>query len=353
VRTILLICLTVLVLEKGNGEQFSDLNFNLIGISGKFYNESIFKEDKRKILFFISPHCRYSSKFLEFIRKLHAGGNPDNQEIYLISPNYPQALIPDDLSYTDLDVTIDGMRELSVRNNLKMPFIYDGNNQTLTNYFNINITPAVVYLGKSNNLLYKGKIGEITPTGEIDTSYFEKIINGNETQQLIVTKLRGTEVKTKKDLSTTSEVLRRYSNETVRITEADEDRIAFYLKFHNKKITVFFVWQTSDSECKENLLKITEIYKIYRKRGLSLVTICISENAKEAIDILKQTQTSGHNFYSNFYETNPIFEMTSMKSKITPTTLALGKKDKIFFKSQNKLNIEELKSNIIKILKDQ
>jgi hypothetical protein len=168
-----------------------------------------------------------------------------------------------------------------------------------------------------------------------------------------VTKLRGTEIKTQKDLSTTSEVLRRYANETVRITEANEDRIAFYLKFHNKKITIFFVWQTSDSECKENLLKITEIYKIYRKRGLSLVTICISENASEAIDILKQTQSSGHNFYSNFYETNPIFEMTNMKSKITPTTLALGKQETIYFKSQKRLNIEKLKSSIIQILEDQ
>lgn len=352
-RIILLICLTALISEKGNGEQFSDLNFNLIGVSGKFYNESIFEKDKRKILFFISPHCRYSSKFIEFIGKLHKEGNSDNQEIYLISPNYPQALIPDDLSYTDLDVTIDGMKKLAVRNNLQMPFIYDGENQTLANYFSINITPAVVYLGKSNNLVYKGKIGEITPTGEIDTSYFEKIIDGDDKQQLIVTKLRGTEIKTQKDLSTTSEVLRRYANETVRITEANEDRIAFYLKFHNKKITIFFVWQTSDSECKENLLKITEIYKIYRKRGLSLVTICISENASEAIDILKQTQSSGHNFYSNFYETNPIFEMTNMKSKITPTTLALGKQETIYFKSQKRLNIEKLKSSIIQILEDQ
>ncbi|MEC8243849.1 MAG: hypothetical protein VX038_03305 [Verrucomicrobiota bacterium] len=338
---------------KGNGEQILDLKFNLIGVSGKLYNESIFEEDKRKILFFISPHCRYSSKFIEFTGKLHKEGNSDNQEIYLISPNYPQALIPDDLSYTDLHVTIDGMKELAVRNNLHMPFIYDGDNQTLANYFSINITPAVVYLGKRNNLIYKGKIGEITPTGEIDTSYFEKIIDGDDEEQLIVTKLRGTEVKTKKDLSTTSEVLRRYANETVRITEAKEDRIAFYLKFHNKKITIFFVWQTSDFACQENLLKITEIYKIYRKRGLSLVTICISENANEAIDILKKTQSSGHNFYSNFYETNPIFEMTSMKSKITPTILALGKKGKIFFRAQKRLNIEELKSSIIQNLENQ
>ena len=352
-RIILLICLTTLISEKGNGEQLLDLNFNLIGVSGKFYNESIFEEDKRKILFFISPHCRFSLKFIEFTGKLHKEGNSDNQEIYLISPNYPQALIPDDLSYTDLDVTIDGMKELAVRNNLQMPFIYDGENQILANYFSVNITPAVVYLGKNNNLIYKGKIGEITPTGEIDTSYFEKIIDGDDKQQLIVTKLRGTEVKTKKDLSTTSEVLRRYANETIRITEANEDRIAFYLKFHNKKITIFFVWQTSDSECKENLLKITEIYKIYRKRGLSLVTICISENASEAIDILKQTQSSGHNFYSNFYETNPIFEMASMKSKVTPTTLALGKQEKIFFKSQKRLNIEKLKSSIIQILENK
>ena len=351
-RIILLIWLTTLVLEKGNGDQYSDLNFNLICVSGKFYDESIFEDSNEKLLFFISPHCRYSLKFIKFIGKLHNEDNSGNKVIYLISPNYPQALLPDDLSYTDLDVTIDGMKDLAERNNLKMPFIYDGTNQILTNYFNINTTPAVVYLGNSNNLIYKGKIGEITPSGKIDTSYFEKIINGDKKHKPIVTKLRGTDIKTQKDLNTTSEVLRRYANETVRITEANEDRLVFFLKFHNKKITIFFVWQTSDSECKENLLKITELYKIYRKRGLGLVTICITENKSEAIDILTHTQSSGQNFYSNFFEINPIFEIAKKNSKITPTILGLDRKGNLFFKSQKKINIEELKSSIIKVLEN-
>lgn len=347
------ILLTALVSVKGYNKQIKDLKFNLIGVSGKIYNESIFAENNKKVLVFISPHCKYSSKFLKFITKLHKLCITSKHTIYLISPNYPQSLIPDDLSYTDLDVTIDGMKELAKRNKLKMPFIYDGDYQVLTGYFKINITPAIVCLGNDNNLIYKGKLGEITPNGGIDTSYIEKIINRKDEQQLVVTKLRGTEIKTKKDLNTTSEVLRRYANETVKITEASESRINFYLKFHNKKITIFFVWQTNDVTCKENLLKITEIYKIYRKRGLSLVTICISQNGNDAIDILSQTQSSGHNFYSNFYDTNPIFELAGIKSKTTPTIIALGKKGNILFVSQQILSTEKLKSEIVKALENQ
>ena len=335
---------------QGMPENIKDLKFDLTGISGEKYNEDIFFQKKRKIFFIISPHCRYSSKFIDFISKIYQELDTNLYATYLVSPNYPQALIPNDLSYTDLDVTLEGMSRLAKRYNLTMPFIFDGENQKISQYFNIDITPAVVYLENNNELIYKGKIGEITPNGGTDTSYIEKIFKEDQKPSEIITKLRGTEIKTIEDLKVTSSVLRRYANETIKIADADEDRISFYLKFHNKKITIFYVWQIEDFGSKDNLIKITEIYKIYRKRGLSLVTICISRNQSEVLKILSQAQSSGHNFTSNFYDTNPIFKMTHLKSKVTPTVIALGKRGEIYFRSQGTFSDDKLKSKIIEAL---
>ena len=349
-RFLLLAALAGLCCLHVNSETANDLKFKLPGVSGRYYDEGIFSQKKRKIFFIISPHCRYSSKFYDFITKIFKELNSLLYATYLVSPNYPEALIPDDLSYTDLDVDLEGMSRLAKRHNFTIPFIYDGDSQKITHHFEVNTTPAVVYLGKDNELIYKGKIGEITPTGGIDTSYIEKILRGDEERSGIITKLRGTEIKTKEDLKKTSFVLRRYANETIKVTDADEDRISFYLKFHNKKITIFYVWQREDSGTKENLLKITDIYKIYRKRGLSLVTICISKDHSNVLRSLTQAQSSGHNFMSNFYDTNPIFNMTRLEAKLTPTIIAVGKRGEIYFKSQNTFSEGKLKAKIVEIL---
>ena len=160
-RFLLLAALAGLSCLQVNSETANDLKFKLPGVSGRYYDEGIFSQKKRKIFFIISPHCRYSSKFYDFIKKIFKELNSLLYATYLVSPNYPEALIPDDLSYTDLDVDLEGMSRLAKRHNFTIPFIYDGDSKKITHHFEVNTTPAVVYLGKNNELIYKGKIGEI------------------------------------------------------------------------------------------------------------------------------------------------------------------------------------------------
>ena len=70
------------------------------------------------------------------------------------------------------------------------------------------------------------------------TSYFEGIINGNHLNKTIITKVRGTEIKTKEDLTSTTRILRRYANETVKLVYADKEKIEFFMKFHNRKSSI-------------------------------------------------------------------------------------------------------------------
>ena len=55
------------------------------------------------------------------------------------------------------------MKTVSRRHQFKAPFIYDGESQIITKALEVNTTPTTVFLDEQNRLLYKGKIGEITP----------------------------------------------------------------------------------------------------------------------------------------------------------------------------------------------
>ena len=77
------------------------------------------------------------------------------------------------------------MKKLKTRFNLNMPFLYDGENQIVTNHYEIKTTPSVVLLDEKNRVFYKGKIGEITPKGTLETSYFKKMLVSNEFDKII------------------------------------------------------------------------------------------------------------------------------------------------------------------------
>ena len=331
------------------GEISPDLKFNLQGIGGKTYNESIFAQKNRKIIFFISPHCRISRKFYEYISDLTKTHKSTFNRFYLISPNYIQALLPDDLAYTDLQMSIEGMETLSKRYGFEVPFIFDGN-QEITKALDINTTPSVVFLNEENNIIYKGKIGEITPKGSVETTYFDQIINGNYSSKTVITKVRGTEIKTAGDMPATSRILQRYANETVKLVYADKEKIEFFMKFHNRKAALFFLWQLEDRNCRENLLKVTEIYKIYRKRGLSLITICISGDEENILENLKQAQSSAYNFKSDFYQTNQLYSLSDTDGPITPMLVVVDKKGKQQFKHKGDIEIQELRTRVLRLL---
>jgi len=349
VRQAVVITILLCMIPGLYGEDYTKLKFSLKGVGGKSYTQDIFKQETKKIFFFFFPHCRFSKKFYKFISDLT--GTPKNQfAIYLVSPNYKQSFIPDDLAYTDVEINLEGMKTVFRRHQFKAPFISDGESQIITKALEVNTTPTAVFLDEQNRLLYKGKIGEITPKGSVDTSYFEEIIRGNNSNKTIVTKVRGSEIKTREDLPNTTRILKRYANETVKLVDADKEKIEFFKKFHNRKVALFFIWNINDKESRENLLKITEVYKIYRKRGLSLITICISQDKERILENLKLAQSSGYNFKSDFYQVNQIFNLSGINDQITPSLLAVDKAGLIKFKIQDNIEILDLRSRVLKLL---
>lgn len=341
-------------LIQANNKRITDLNFSIPSTQEISFTNFTFEKKVVKIIFFVSPHCRFSVKYMKFISTLQLENGLKKYQIILVSPNYPQSLIPDDLSYSDIGADVSDMKIIKDRFNIDFPFIYDGENQILTNFFGIKTTPTVVVLGLENQILYKGKIGDIKKSGEIDTSFFKEFVYNKEKQEeFTITKVTGTEIKTKKDLNTTAKILRRYSNETVRISEGDKEKISFFMKFNNKVITLFFIWEYDNINSRDNLLKVTDIYKRYRKRGLSLITICVSDKTHKDLILqsLQRSQTSTHNFVSNFYETQPIYKLIGYSNKtIAPILVSLGKNGELQFIMHGNIMENQLRSKILHLL---
>lgn len=346
----LLVLISTNVEKKG----IINTNFQLIDTEKNLITNKIFKNQKKKIIFFVSPHCKFSAKFFKYIVNLQNIELDKHYNIYLISPNNPNYITPDDLSYTDTGVKLEDMKIIKDRYGIKFPYIYDGEKQIITSFYEIKMTPSVIILDGQNKLLYRGKIGDINNKNQIETNQFEKLLDNEiKYNEPIITKIHGTEIKTKNNEKLTIRILKRYSEETVRLTKSDSEKISFFMKFNNKKISLFYIWRLYDKDYRTDLLKLSEIYKRYRKRGLSLTTICLAseKNKQKVLEHLKRAQLSSQNFISTFYDAKPIVEKIGYEDEfITPATICIAKDGKLLLKSRGIVKEATLKNEIIKYL---
>ena len=104
---------------------------------------------------------------------------------------------------------------------------------------------------------------------------------------------------------------------------------------------------------RENLIKISTVYKIFRKRGIKVFTVCICkpEDQSKVLEILKQTQLSSLNFYTGGTEVSKLVTLRSQEGKrITPFCRIIQGDNSLAYGKNDLLDIEVLKREFLYIL---
>ena len=107
-----------------------------------------------------------------------------------------------------------------------------------------------------------------------------------------------------------------------------------------------YVWSILDKNNRQELLQLSSIHKIYRKRGLKLITICVDGNKffDVAFKLLSETQSSGTNYISSGTDISPLVDLRAIKGIKTTSFLGLlTPQAKIFYRSTEGLDSLEIK----------
>ena len=255
---------------------------------------------------------------------------------------------------------MDGMKERAILQNYNFPYLYDGDNQTITNALNAKITPTAFLFNSKGDMKYAGKVGNHKKPNSIEeyelNQSINDLINGNT--KLVRTRTYGTAIKFPNDLKLAEDVQNRYSKEKVLLNYANERKLNFYLKQNTNYPRFFYIWSLQDDNkiTRENLLNISTSFKIFRKRGLKVYTICVcEENEKEqAHEILKRAQLSSLNFYTLGEEVSEISNLRSASGFSTTPFCRLISGSGIFdYGTNGKIEIKELRRSILNILEDK
>ena len=326
----------------------------LENVDDKEYTNMDFIKSEFVCIIFYSNHCRISQQFEFAIKKIAKKFQESNSTVVVVSPNNENAIIPDELAYSDLSDGFDDMKKRYLRRQFNFPFLYDGRKQTLSTSLQASTTPQAFLYNQERKLIYNGRIGDYNEPKNLEKSdllkaYIEAC-KGN--QEFLKTKVHGSSIKSSRNLEIAEQVKRRYSKERVTIREIEKPTLEFYLEFGTKNPSIFYLWETTDTNSRENLLALSEIFKIFRKRGFKLYTFCVGNSKENALVCLNQAQLSSINFYIPGKDITPLTQFIPPNSRsITPLTVFLGTNKKILLSEIGKIEKQQIKKILVDKLK--
>ena len=151
------------------------------------------------------------------------------------------------------------------------------------------------------------------------------------------------------------QVRQRYADEKVRLSEANARKLNFYLTHNTRKPKLFYVWQTNDEKPRDNLIKLSFLYKIFRKRGFKLITVCIAKKEEEdkIIEFLENSQLSSTNFIVFGHHISPLASIIPDDvEKVTPYFRLLSSRGEKLIGSHGEISTDSLRYEIVKALDD-
>ena len=304
-----------------------------------------------------SNHCKISQSFEGLLVKLNTVFERENSSLIAISPNNENAIFPDELAYTDLGDSFEEMKIRSKTSNFKFPYLYDGEGQTIILQLKTKSTPHAYLFNENRDLIYSGKVGDLKNNMDLNASdLYLKYLNAKENKdhRPSFTKVYGTAIKTKEDVSLAQQIKQRYASEKVRLLPIDQKKLNFFLQFKTHKPSIFYLWSLDDANSRENLLKLSSIYKIFRKRGLKLYTLNVDKNTQKALWSLENAQLSSSNFYIDGMDITAIAKFLPSEARtLTPFMLLVGSDKRILYKTTEKIDSYICKRIIIKDLENK
>ncbi len=341
---------------KSRAQEFTKLpEFNLLGIDDNYYSNDGFNQYENLGIVFYSNHCRVSQKFDDLIKRMAKLFAEKNSILIAVSPNYEKSILPDEKAYSEVG---DSFQEMKIRARLRkfnFLYLYDGKDQDLAKKMGVTATPHAFIYNKERKLIYNGRIGDFNRVNDLKASdFFETFAHKtDERDYFLQTKVFGSAIKTIEDLKLADEVRRRYSEEKIRVSHATKKKIEFFLTHPSEKPKLVYVWSIGDDENRENLLAMSSIFKIFRKRGLKVYTICVGTNLLKTKEILEKAQLSTTNFLLEGRNFSPLAKYHPNEgNRITPFLALLDKKGNLLVSHSGLFDPLFYKIKIIEALKE-
>jgi len=275
-------------------------DFRLPGVDGKEHGLKDYADAKVLVVAFTCNHCPTANAYEARFKKFAADYQPKGVAFVAISPNDPKAVRLDELGYTDLDDSFEAMRVRAKDHHYNFPYLYDGETQATSLAFGVLATPHIFIFDADRKLRYQGRFddSEVKEVKSRDAINAVDALLAGSPVPVEKTRVPGCSTKWADKRESARQWLAKADAEPVTLGPIDEAAAAKLVKNDGKGLLVVNLWATWCGPCVAELPELVEIHRMYRGRGLKLVTVSLDEPEKR--DSALEMLTKGHVAATNF-----------------------------------------------------
>ncbi len=277
--------------------------FALPGIDGRTHSLSDYARSPVLVVVFTCNHCPVSQLYEQRIQRLHADYRDRGVAVVAINPDSPKTIALNELGYSDVPDTLDGMVIRAAHRKLDYPYLYDGGAQAAATAFKVVATPQVFVFDAARRLQYVGRLDDNVREDRVTVHDARAAIDAllaNQRVRAAATAVEGCPIKW---LGTTCR--RNVANEqdAIRTAAVDLKLIAApeltALRGNGTSNPMLInFWATWCPPCLAEFPDLQTTYEMYRSRPLEFVTVSIDvPEAKDGVmRVLQQHRARGRNF---------------------------------------------------------
>jgi peroxiredoxin len=333
------------------GSQAPD--FSLPGVDGKTHKLAEYASSPVLVVVFMCNHCPIAQMYEVRVQALADDYRDRGVAVVAIEPNDPKAIRIDELDSSDISDSLEEMKIRFEYKNLRYPYLYDGDSQSVTRAYGPQATPHVFIFDKDRKLRYEGRM---------DNSYRKEMVKTQNARDAIDALLSGREVavkhtgvfgcSTKWQEKSASRIaaLHKIEEQPITVDMVTAEDLRKLRENSSKHMTLISFWATWCGSCIDEFADLEDTYLMYKVRDFDLVTVSANmpDEKDSVLRMLNKKRATSKNLLFASSDTEALqkaFDPT-LESAV-PYTILLDANGKVLYRNLGSVDILELRRTIL------
>lgn len=329
--------------------------FNLPDVDGKFHMLEDYADSEVFVVNFTCNHCptaqAYEGRYIDLVKEYEG----KSVAFVAISSNSPIAVLPEELSYTDLGDYYEEMKIRAVDKGYNFPYLYDGDTHEFSLAYGPTATPHVFVFDKNRKLTYSGRIdaSEKPGTGNSEDlrAAIEATLRGEALPaESAQTPAFGCSMKWAWKNEYTIKTNKDWAEKKVTIEKLSPTGLADLLKNDTDELLLVNFWATWCGPCIIEYPEFVTMQRMYGERDFQFVSVSMDapDQADKALKFLKGKESALPNY---IMDTNDKYEVIKVVGSdwdgSLPITLLIEPEGKVAYRVPGTIDALKLRKAIV------